>query len=90
MLLLVSLISYSCTALKHFGIKQDQISDKEVCVTADDHSLQCVDQSLPVGSQNYERKLMPGDVVTNSDDAMRSVSELIKLVSELKSCQIQN
>lgn len=73
----------SCT-LKGRGLVYD-IHDKEFCVADDDLKLQCVNKNLD--KQTYERELQPGDVITNSNDAMRATTELIDIISDLKRCQ---
>ena len=62
------------------------IQDKEFCVADEDLKLQCVNKNHP-NNQSYERDLIPGDVITNSTDAMRATTELIDIISDLKRCQ---
>ena len=72
-----------CT-IKSRGLIYD-IHDKEFCVADEDLKLQCVNKNLD--KQTYERELQPGDVITNSNDAMRATTELIDIISDLKRCQ---
>ena len=82
--ILLSAIMAGC-AVKSGSMIYD-IHDKEFCVADNDLRLQCVDKNSP-GNTTYERELQPGDVITNSNDAMRATTELIDIISDLKRCQ---
>ena len=86
LLVFLSTIIFGC-AVRSGSMVYD-IQDKEFCVADEDLKLQCVNKNLP-HNQSYERELQPGDVITNSTDAMRATTELIDIISDLKRCKNQ-
>lgn len=86
LLVFLSTIIFGC-AVRSGSMVYD-IQDKEFCVADEDLKLQCVNKNLD--KQTYERELQPGDVITNSNDAMRATTELIDIISDLKRCQSES
>ena len=70
------------------GLEDVEIAKKEVCVYSDESDrLQCTDRSLPEPQQEYSREIEGGDIVTNHDDFIQGINEVIQLKEELKRCQ---